>query len=318
MSSLRDPLSCRSVSGCRWVATQTLGAREEREALPYSPSNACTPWRASPEQLPISRAKTLAKYARVMGFGHSTFGRAQPYYRMSGQVRGRGISLAERAGCSLRDDIGAGYATSDPYAEVDISVFRNWCPTKWHEILTGGSFYLLRGNDSQVLRDAALDHLGIALLPTWLIGEHLRSGRLEAALANWESLMAPGPERAIWAVYPPKKVIPPKTRSSSISWRAVLGVRHTGSPPDGDVALAVGRGQSVGSARQVDRAPQHMPTALPMPPLEKTSQSEPNNAPPRTSLRHSQLGKLASSENHHQRGLSVGQSLRSNSIVTVR
>jgi len=70
----------------------------------------------------------------------------------------------------------------------------------------------LRANDSQVLRDAALDDLGIALLPTWLIGEDLRSGRLEAVLANWEWLMAPGPERAIWAVYPPKKIIPPKTR----------------------------------------------------------------------------------------------------------
>ena len=77
------------------------------------------------------------------------------------------------------------------------------------EIVVSGH---LRANDSQVLRDAALDDLGIALLPTWLIGEDLRSGRLEAVLANWEWLMAPGPERAIWAVYPPKKIIPPKTR----------------------------------------------------------------------------------------------------------
>jgi DNA-binding transcriptional LysR family regulator len=71
----------------------------------------------------------------------------------------------------------------------------------------------LRANDSEALHAAALAGLGLALLPTWLIGEDLRSGRLLAQLSAWEALIAPGPERAVWAVYPPKKVVAPKVRA---------------------------------------------------------------------------------------------------------
>ena len=71
----------------------------------------------------------------------------------------------------------------------------------------------LRANDSEALRDAALGGLGIALLPTWLVGPDVRDGRLVSVLPEWEWLLAPGPERAIWAVYPPKKVVAPKVRS---------------------------------------------------------------------------------------------------------
>lgn len=71
----------------------------------------------------------------------------------------------------------------------------------------------LRANDSEALLDAALAGLGIALLPTWLIGEDLRAGRLVTPLPEWEWLIAPGPERAIWGVYPPKKVLSPKVKA---------------------------------------------------------------------------------------------------------
>jgi DNA-binding transcriptional LysR family regulator len=71
----------------------------------------------------------------------------------------------------------------------------------------------LRANDSEALLDAAVGGLGVALLPTWLIGEDVRAGRLVALLPAWEALIAPGPERAIWAVYPPKKVVAPKVRA---------------------------------------------------------------------------------------------------------
>ena len=71
----------------------------------------------------------------------------------------------------------------------------------------------LRANDSEALLEAALAGLGLALLPTWLIGEDLRAGRLLAPLPEWEWLIAPGPERAIWGVYPPKKVVSPKVRA---------------------------------------------------------------------------------------------------------
>jgi DNA-binding transcriptional LysR family regulator len=71
----------------------------------------------------------------------------------------------------------------------------------------------LRANDSEALRDAALAGLGIALLPTWLVGDDVRERRLVAVLRDWEWLLASGPERAIWAVYPPKKVVSPKVKA---------------------------------------------------------------------------------------------------------
>jgi DNA-binding transcriptional LysR family regulator len=71
----------------------------------------------------------------------------------------------------------------------------------------------LSANDSDALRDASLAGLGIALLPTWLIADDLRAGRLVAVLSNWEWRIAPGEERAIWAVYPPKKIVSPKVKA---------------------------------------------------------------------------------------------------------
>jgi DNA-binding transcriptional LysR family regulator len=84
----------------------------------------------------------------------------------------------------------------------------------------------LRANDSEALLGAALDGLGIALLPTWLIGDDVRTGRLTTLLPAWEALIAPGPERAIWGVYPPKKVVAPKVKA----FLAFLSDRF-GKPP---------------------------------------------------------------------------------------
>ena len=71
----------------------------------------------------------------------------------------------------------------------------------------------LRTNDSEVLLDAALAGLGIALLPTWLVGPDIQANRLVELLPSWEWLIAPGPVRGIWAVYPPKKTVSPKVRA---------------------------------------------------------------------------------------------------------
>jgi DNA-binding transcriptional LysR family regulator len=71
----------------------------------------------------------------------------------------------------------------------------------------------LRANDSEALLDAAVAGLGVALLPTWLVGPDIRANRLVALLQSWEWLIAPGPARSIWAVYPPKKVVSPKVRA---------------------------------------------------------------------------------------------------------
>ncbi|MDB5410934.1 MAG: Transcriptional regulator, LysR family [Rhodospirillales bacterium] len=71
----------------------------------------------------------------------------------------------------------------------------------------------LRANDSEALLDTALAGLGVALLPTWLTREAIAAGRLTTILPPWEALITPGPARAIWGVYAPKKVVSPKVRA---------------------------------------------------------------------------------------------------------
>ncbi|MDQ0392363.1 LysR family transcriptional regulator [Labrys monachus] len=95
----------------------------------------------------------------------------------------------------------------------------------------------LRANDSEALLCAARLGMGIALLPTWLLGEDIREGRLVPLLTGWEWSIAPGPERAIWGVYPPKKTVSPKVRAF-----LAFFVERFGRPPywDGDIAGQAG------------------------------------------------------------------------------
>lgn len=78
------------------------------------------------------------------------------------------------------------------------------------EVKVSGSF---RANDSEALLYAAKADLGIALLPTWILSEDLRAGRLISMLPSWKCTIAQGPERAIWGVYAPKKTVSPKVRA---------------------------------------------------------------------------------------------------------
>jgi len=83
-----------------------------------------------------------------------------------------------------------------------------------------GSF---RANDSEALLCAARLGMGIALLPTWLLGEDIREGRLVPLLPGREWAIAPGPERAIWGIYPPKKTVSPKVRAFLAFFAARFG-----------------------------------------------------------------------------------------------
>jgi len=55
----------------------------------------------------------------------------------------------------------------------------------------------LRANNGEVIRDAAIAGLGIALLPDFIVGGALASGRLVEVLANWRP-----PPSALHVVYP--------------------------------------------------------------------------------------------------------------------
>ncbi len=94
------------------------------------------------------------------------------------------------------------------------------------EVAVAGRF---NSNDSEALRDAALGGLGIALLPTWLVGPDIAAGALRRLLPDWEADVAPGPERTISAVYTARRLVSPKVR---VFIDAL--VTHVGTPPSWD------------------------------------------------------------------------------------
>lgn len=82
-------------------------------------------------------------------------------------------------------------------------------PGEWKKIAIHGR---LSVNDEDALQQAALNGIGIALLPKWLASEPVRAGRLMPVLSNWEVQCQRSTE-AIWAVYPRKKTVSSKVRS---------------------------------------------------------------------------------------------------------
>ena len=90
-----------------------------------------------------------------------------------------------------------------------------------------------RGDDSEAVLQLALAGCGVALLPTWLVGTALRDERLIHVLGDWEARTARA-EPAIWAVYPPKKIVSSKVRAFVDFLAEVIG-----EPPYWDDGLDV-------------------------------------------------------------------------------
>ena len=72
-------------------------------------------------------------------------------------------------------------------------------------VAVGGSF---RSNNAEMLRAAALDGVGITMLPTWAVAEPLRTGALRRVLDAWEP-----PASTIYAVYPGNRLMSMKVRA---------------------------------------------------------------------------------------------------------
>ncbi len=66
----------------------------------------------------------------------------------------------------------------------------------------------LRSNNGDVIREALLAGVGIAPMPTFLVGEDLRQGKLEVALEEWSDSQV-----SINAVYPHGRLLQPKVRA---------------------------------------------------------------------------------------------------------
>lgn len=66
-------------------------------------------------------------------------------------------------------------------------------------------------SNALALRRAALDGLGPALLPDWLIRRHLDEGRLSDLFADHECA-ATDYDTGAWALYPSRSFLPQKVR----------------------------------------------------------------------------------------------------------
>jgi DNA-binding transcriptional LysR family regulator len=65
----------------------------------------------------------------------------------------------------------------------------------------------MRTNNQEALMDAVLAGAGLAVLPTWLIREHLQDGRLQRVLTEYEA-----PRTPVYAIFPRQGVPPNKVR----------------------------------------------------------------------------------------------------------
>lgn len=83
----------------------------------------------------------------------------------------------------------------------------------------------LAAGNSEILREAALGDAGVALLPTWLIGDDVRMGRLRALLTEW-TVNPTAEDTAIYAVY-----LSSRRRSYKLQIFIKYLEEHFGSPP---------------------------------------------------------------------------------------
>jgi DNA-binding transcriptional LysR family regulator len=84
----------------------------------------------------------------------------------------------------------------------------------------------IESNQGELLRDAALGGLGIAMHSTWHVWQDLRAGRLQVVLPNY-----PIADSGIYAVTPHRRLIPPRVRAF-IEFLATHFGEH---PPWGEV-----------------------------------------------------------------------------------
>jgi len=66
----------------------------------------------------------------------------------------------------------------------------------------------LFANNGDALRQAALEGLGVMMIPAFIVGDDLAAGRLEAVLEDWEEH-----DLGIWAVYPHSRHLSAKVRA---------------------------------------------------------------------------------------------------------
>jgi DNA-binding transcriptional LysR family regulator len=90
----------------------------------------------------------------------------------------------------------------------------------------------LQTNNGTTIRDAAVQGLGLAFLPTFYVAEDLRAGRLMRVLGHLKL-----PEQGVYVIYPERRSLPPKVRAF-----IDFCVQTFGQEPYWDRGLGFGRG----------------------------------------------------------------------------
>jgi len=83
-------------------------------------------------------------------------------------------------------------------------------------------------NDFEVIRSAACEGLGVALLPEYVCEDALRSGQLERVLPGWAA-----PELIVHLVFPSRRGLPPAVRAFIDHLAAKVAEASDGTMPDG-------------------------------------------------------------------------------------
>ena len=113
---------------------------------------------------------------------------------------------------------------------------------------------VLCANDGDVLRSAAINGRGVAILPTFLVGPDVEAGRLQIVLDRF-----PQPEFGVHALYASNRYLAAKTRAfvDFLAKRLAMSRHGTASAWRARRGEARGRPVSSGFARLRDRAPKN-------------------------------------------------------------
>ncbi|MCU1735048.1 MULTISPECIES: LysR family transcriptional regulator [unclassified Pseudomonas] len=83
----------------------------------------------------------------------------------------------------------------------------------------------LRANNSLVLREAALNGMGLLLIADWLVGKDIDAGRLQIVLPEWKAHVN-SEDSGVYAVY-----LPNRRNSKKVRAFVEFFVEHFGEPP---------------------------------------------------------------------------------------
>ena len=121
-------------------------------------------------------------------------------------------------------------------------------------VAVAGSF---QANHGEALRAGALQGLGIACLPTWIVGPDIQSGALRTILTRWE-VQPTATEAPIYAVYPHNRHLSPKVRAFVDFIVETLGPRPYWNF-DGSCDLGEDNGEASAAPKRTSRNAKRQP-----------------------------------------------------------